>query len=398
MSPTVLRTCTAIAFVGAFLFLAACQDPSGVGLGVIGEEGTDPNVSVVAVDMLELREQDDFTGGFARSLSPVQSRILVGAATDPLLGNASAFAYADFIPPDVIPEGYLDRNIISATLRLVRNYAYGDSTVTVPLQVYQMEEAWIPIGAPSDSSFAVGDLLVETMVTASDSVHTLSLPSSWVSTYNEILRSDSVATAIDGFQVRLPDGAVPGVVMGFDTAMSSLRVLTAQDTVDYPFFEVFTHVEREDAPPPPPNRFVLRGGVGETLSLAFSLEDFANLPIANATLRLTVDPQYLSEPGFGRSIPESLTLYGRTTDDNRLSIMNASFDEATNSFAFSSATLTAVIQETLVGDSIIESLELSVTASPASMSALPLIIGPEPAEGEADTRPRFALTIIPRPS
>ncbi len=397
MSLTILRR-TALALSGAFIFLAACQDPSGVGLDVIGEEAADPNVSVVSTDMVSLADQDNLTGGFASGLSPVQSRVLVGAATDPLLGDVSAFAYVDFVPPSSIPDGFLERVIVSASLRLVRDYVYGDSTAMVPIQLHQMDMAWLPIGAPSDSTFEAGAILVEQTVLAQDSVVALTLPNSWVTQFNEILRSDSVASAIDGFQVRLPGGSMPGAVMGFNAALSTLRVLTAEDTVDYPLFEVFSHIERGDAAPPPDNRLFLRAGASETVVLTFPFEEFEDLPLANATLRLTVDPTLLDQPGFARSLPQTISLFGRTEDDDRLSIVNATLDEETNSYAFVSATLTAIIQEALLGSAIVEQFEISIAPSPASLDALPLILGPVPQEGQPDTRPRFALTVIPRPS
>lgn len=398
MSPTTLRRRSALAFSGAFVFLAGCQDPSGVGLEIIGEEGTDPDVNVVAADSVMSADEDDFTGGFGSGLSPVQSRVLVGAASDPLLGDVSAFAYVDFRPPDVIPEGFLDRTIVSASLRLVRDYVYGDSTVSVPIQLHQMDMSWLPIGAPSDSTFEAGELLVEATALAQDTVVTLSLPSSWVTQYDEILRTDSVASAIDGFQIRLPDGAVPGAVMGFDTARSTLQVRTAEDTVDYPLFEVFSHIERDEAPPPPPDRLILRAGASESVVLNFPFSDFEDLPLANATLRLSVDASLLDQSGFARALPQTISLFGRTEAGDRLAIGNAALDEDTNSYSFTSATLTAVIQEALLGSAIVEQFEISVAPSPVSLDALPLILGPEPLEGQPDTRPRFALTVIRPPS
>jgi len=400
MSPTTLRRCSALAVSGVFLllpvlFLGACQDPSGVGLDVIGEEGADPRVSVLAADTVMLDDEADITGGFANTVSPTQNRILVGGAMDALLGDASAFAYLDVFTPGEIPEGFRDRTIISATLRLVRDYVYGDSMVSVPLELHRMDSDWSPIGAPADTSFDAGALLVEATVAAMDTVVALDLPASWVSEYDAILRSDTLAASLDGFQLRLPDGVVPGAVMGFNTMQSSLRVMTAQDTVDYPLFEVFTHIERGAAAPPPADRVVLRDGAGEALALTFSFSDFERLPLANAIVRLSVDPALLDEPGFARSLPETIVLFGRTEADERVAILNAGLDETTNSYSFSSATLTAVVQEALLERSIFERFEISVLSSSASLDALPLIIGPEPAENEADTRPRMALTLIP---
>ncbi|MCH7976529.1 MAG: hypothetical protein IIC18_08260, partial [Bacteroidetes bacterium] len=101
------------------------------------------------------------------------------------------------------------------------------------------------------------------------------------------------------------------------------------------------------------------------------------------------------EPGFARALPETIVLFGRTEAGERVAILNTDLDETTNSYSFSSATLTAVIQEALLERSIFERFEISVLSSSASLDAIPLIIGPEPAENEADTRPRVALTLVP---
>ena len=400
ISPTALCRSYLLAASGVLLllpvlFLGACQDPSGVGLDVIGEEGADPRVSVVAADSVMLDDEADITGGFANSVTPTQSRILVGATMDALLGDASAFAYLDVFTPGEIPEGFRDRTIISATLRLVRDYVYGDSMVSVPLELHRMDSEWSPIGAPADTTFDAGALLVEATVAATDTLVVLDLPASWVTEYDAILRSDTLAASLDGFQLRLPDGVVPGAVMGFNTMQSSLRVMTAQDTVDYPLFEVFTHIERGTAARPPANRIVLRDGAGETLALTFPFNDLERQPLANAIVRLSVDPSVLDEPGFARALPETIVLFGRTEAGERVAILNTDLDETTNSYSFSSATLTAVIQEALLERSIFERFEISVLSSSASLDAIPLIIGPEPAENEADTRPRVALTLVP---
>lgn len=386
------------AFTGVFLLLAACQDPSGVGLDVIGEEGTDPNVTVVAVNSILLDEQDDLTGGLGGGLSPVQSRVLVGATPDALLGDVSANAFVDFRPSDTIPDGFQDRTIISASLRLVRDYVYGDSMASLPLELYRMDTDWSPINAPSDSTFDVGAQLATQTVAAADSVVMIGLPSAWVTEFDETLRSDSATSAIDGFHLRLMDGANPGVVVGYDTNASVLRLITAEDTVDYPLAEVFTHLERGEGAVPPPDRIVLRDGADETVAFIFPLEEFDGVGLANAAIRFTVDPSYIEEPGFARSLPMRLLLFGRDEDDVRTALADAALDEDTNTFSFSSSVLTTVIQQAFVGNVVYDRYEIAIPSSPVRLDAIPIILGPPPVEGEPDRRPRIALTFIPLPS
>lgn len=374
--------------------LTACQDPSAVGLELIGEEGGDPNVTVLAADSVALAPQEDVTGGFADGLSPVQTRTLVGAAMDPLLGDVEAEAYFDIRPPATVPEGFRERTILTATLRLVRDYVYGDSTASLPLALDGMAEAWTPIGAAADTSFEAGDEIATYTQTASDTLFALALPSSWVAANDALLRSDSVGNAFDGFRLRVPEGAMPGAVVGFNGTLSRLRVTTAEDTVDYPISQVFTRIERGAAPAPPPDRLFLRDGDGQTVLLTFDFDAIRSLGLANATLRLNTDPALVADGSFARSLPERLSLYGRTPEDERILILTAERSDE-DTYTFTSPALTAALQEELLGDGLFARFELSVASNPVTLDVLPLVLGPAPLPGEVNPRPRLALTVIP---
>src|SRR5690606_12069496 len=129
--PRPMRLRLFVPLLAAAAWLSACQDPSGVGLDLIDEEGTGPNVVVVAADSVGAGSEEDITGGFATS-APFQTRLLVGAARDPLLGDVRADAYFDFIPSTTVPEDFFDDPIVGAELRLFRDYVYGDSTAALP--------------------------------------------------------------------------------------------------------------------------------------------------------------------------------------------------------------------------------------------------------------------------
>lgn len=378
------------------LLLSACQDPSGVGLELIGEEGQDPNVVVIAADTVLLGEADEITGGFGDGSSPAQGRVLVGTVTDPLFGDASAEAYLDVGPPASVPNGFRDRTITSATLRLARDYVYGDSTQTLSLALYQMARDWDPTGAQPDTSFEVGALLDTFEIAASDSLLELDLPSSWVDANDEFLRSDTVLTAVDGFQLRLADGTMTNAIIGFATQDSELRLATAEDTVSYSLREVFTHIERGAASMPPPDILFVRDGIPEVAVLTFDYEALEGLALARGLVRLNVDPDALeSSSSFARSLPETLALFGITETDARFGIATAAFSEETNSYMFANSSLTSILQDVLLGNQLFERFEIESADSPASLAVLPLVLGPPPGEGESDTRPRVALTVIP---
>lgn len=383
----------------AVLLLAACQDPSGVGLELIGEEGNDPNVTVAVTDSLWIGAFDDLTGGFADGSPPAQSSLFAGAVTDPTFGDLRADAYLDFRPPPTVPSGFRDRTITSATIRLVRDGVLGDSTVTLDMALHEVAASWNPALAASDTTFAVGDLLATYDVPAAgtdqDTVVALALPASWVSDNDALLRSDSVTTALDGFRLSLEDGAFGGAVLGFNAAASRLRLTTSEDTVDYFLREVFTHVERADAPAPPPDRILLRDGTSEALAFTLPLDSVGEVAVARAILRLYVDTELLSAGMLDRELPEQLTLYAATDDDIRLVLAVGDYDEDAEAYFFTSSTLTQVVQDAVLGTDFFVRFEVAPSRSPSTLGVVPIVTGPAPGEGEADRRPRLVLTVIP---
>ncbi|HYE96593.1 MAG TPA: hypothetical protein VD962_10320 [Rubricoccaceae bacterium] len=379
------------------LVLVACQDPSGVGLGLVGEEGTNPNVVVVAADTVRVVEAESVTGGFASAALRTQVRVLVGHVEDDVLGDATAAATFDVIPPAAVPGGFRSRVIRSAQLRLARDYVYGDSTTTLTLELLSMDANWSPTGAPPDTTFDVGEVLGTFERSARDTLLTFDLPASWVSENDELLRSDSAASAFDGFHLRLAEGSMTGAVVGLRMDRSALRLMTSQDTVDYPVHDVFTTLSR-GAPtaPPPENRLFLREGASEAVALAFPIDTLGQAALAGATLRLNVDSTALPMGSFVRPLIERLGLFGLTEDDERVLITSAVLDRETGTYSLTSRGLTALLQDELLGDPPFVRYEVGpVAGAPLSLNVAPLVLGPPPAPGGRDPRPRLALTLIP---
>lgn len=392
------RTFRTSALFSLLVLLGACQDPSGVGLELIGEEATEPTAMVLAANSVEVVTQDDFSGGFATGASPVQSRVMVGAVTDPLLGDAVVDAYLDFVPPQEVPDGFFDRTVTAVSIRLSRTYAHGDSTGMLPITVFELNDDWSPVGAVADTSFAADTELMSYSVPAEDEVYSLALPSSWVSENAELLQSDSVATALDGFKISVTEGMPANFVAGFNATESSVRVFTAQDTVDYPLAEIFSSIMRDDAPPPPANIALVRDGASEVTRLTFDFSPHENQALANATIRLNIDPSVVETPGFERGTLERLALFGQTETGNPVFIEASDVDENGTTVSFSSATLTATIQAALLGNEIFDFYQIGALESQSTLDVLPVIIGPEPMMGETDLRPRLSLTLVPAPS
>lgn len=389
-----VRASSLLALAALALF-AACQDPSGVGLGLIDEEGGDPNRAILLSDSLSITDGEDVTGGFAVEGDPFeQERVLVGAATDPDFGDVRAEAYFDIRQP-VTPSGFADQPLTSATLRLARDYVYGDSAAALALALYEVAASWNPVGAEADTAFAVGDRIAAYDVTGSDTLFALALPDDWVSANGALLQSDSVQTAFDGFQLRLDDGALGGAVVGFATEESVLRLTTAEDTVEYALREVFTHIERSLAPFAPTDALVLRDGTGEGLSFTLPPDTLGDVAVARATFRLAADASLLDRGGLTRALPPALALRGITASGGRTVLATTELNEADATYTFSSRTLADVIQDAVLGVATFVRYEIAPFTSPATVGVLPVVTGPVPGQGEAERRPRFELTIVP---
>ncbi len=389
--------------LAAPLFLGACQDPSGVGIGLVDEDGGIPGGIVVAMDSVVLGTSGEpETGGFGTPGSALQpqSRMLVGRVDDPLTGVAEAVAYFDVRAPAALPSGFRERTITSATIRLTRSYLFGDTTATVSLALSEVADNWSPTGLPADTGFVTGPPLVIQSVVAADTLLEIPLPPAWVVANDLDLRSDSSATAIDGFQLRLEGApALPGVILGLQTSdatnvLSSLRLTTSSDTVDFPVYEVFTSLTRTGVASPPPDRLLLRSGLNETLRLHFDVTSLDTVAVAGAALQLDVDRSLTDTPGFTRPVPSELALLGVREDSTRVLLARARLADDEETFTFTSATLSAAIQRAVLGDPEFIRFEAGTPSTPLSLDVLPLIVGPPPLTPAEDRRPRLVVTAI----
>ena len=403
--PAALAVAAALALV-----LSACQDPSGVGLGLLGEDGGTPTGTVIAADSVELRADDlPFTGGYGDGSSGVraQTRVLVGRVEDPLVGTATAQAYIDLRPPATIPGDYREHDITSVTLRLRRDYVYGDSTAEFTVRLHPISADWDPLGLKPDTALAVGDFIAEYTVSATDTLVQMRLPDAWVEANQEALQDEDFVSEFHGFRLSVDDAGAgsPGAVFGFRTVSpttfpSIMRVVTPEETVDYPISETFTGLEWSDPPLSPTDRIILRTGDSGLLSFTFSLDDVDSLAVAGGAIRMNIDRTLIENDGvFVRHLPPAASLYGIADDEDstRVFITSATIDEDEDVLTFASSALTALLQQALFGDPAFVRYEVALSVSPLGVGFLPIVIGPVPATPTEDRRPRVTLTGIPTP-
>lgn len=382
------------------LALAACEDPSGVGLTVIDPTASDPNARTVLVDSASFRGSAEVTGAFLTDPGFENFRGLAGRVEDPDFGTTTAFGYFDVLAPQGVSDDFRDRPIEEATLRLTRTYAYGDTMSTTRLDVRQIAEEWTAAGATPDTLFPVQDGIITSFdVAPGDSLIEIDLPESWIAANDTTLRSEDFSTLFHGFRLDPSDEA--SAVYGFAGA-SSLRLISEDDTVFYQVSEVFSGVEGPAEPPAPDALWPLQDGSGRGLGLQFDLDPLGRAAVNTVRLRVTADTLAAAADlpaGFVRPFARRLALYGFIEDEEPVLITVADLDTETQTFTFGSGVLTDIFQQTVLGRSEVDGFILGFPASPSSLDVVPLVRHSEPGcaddGGVTCEGPRAVVILIP---
>ena len=389
----------------AALALSACQEPAGVGLGLIDEEQSDPRVRTIPLTGLDTLQTPTVTLGFADP-SPLngasQPRVLAGAVVDPEFGDATAVAYVDFFREPGLVDGLEAADVLEAWVELDPGYVYGDTTTALPLELRPVQGSWdIDAPFPADTLFDVGDVLSTTTVTASDSLRRFDVPEAYLRANAGVFLSDTFGDDFEGFALQVPPGfqPSPGAVIGFGTFASQgagLRLRTAEDTLVFELSEVFTSV---DARPPAvaPTSFVpVRSSSRASLRFSADVASVGTTPLASARLYLPVDRSLLEAGTFVRPAPSRAFLFGVRVDDDGDEVRTALADLAlTDDFVgviTDPRRFTQAVQQIVLGteDDGFDFFEVLPDPSPVSLDVFPVLRpvegGPQPA--------RITLTLV----
>ena len=402
-TPSALRVSAfAHAAVGlALLAVSACQDPSTVGTGLIDEDVSDPALRILPAIGADTSLYTLVTSGLADLGNPTQSRVLVGRAQDALYGDAEAVAYLDASAPGSLPSGFGDRPITRVTLELRRDYTFGDTTASFPVELRQITGSWSPDGIPADTTLGTGDLLTTATVAATDTTTVFTLPDAWVAANDSLFTSASFSSAFEGFELRAALGAA--AVAGFNVsalastrpAESRIRVATARDTVTFRLSEVYTRLTRGPAGFVPGRR-LLRAGAGEGATFLFDYAGVLRLPLAQAVFRLPVDRALAGATGtFLRPLAREAALFVRRETGAPLFVALVRTFDTGDARTTVNTGLTALVQSILLDqDSDFLEYEIRFPATPVSLDVLPLTL-----DGTTDTtRPRLSLTVVGQPT
>ncbi len=386
----------------AALLFAACDDPSNVGLGLVGDEGSSPTIARTGLPLTPL-DRIERTGNADQSLA--------GTTADPILGTITAAAYLDFGAPRVLNanstvEGFRSTAVSGVTLDLPISYRYGDTLSTVRYALRSIDTPFNAVSAPSDTSFAAGEVITTFEASASASVVTVTLPDEWVARLDTTLRGDSFLDSFNGFYVEpLSGNAVLGFRQ-FSPTSQSLVALTARsaaDTVRFVANAGATTISRSNAPPLAQGNVLVQDGFRHALTVDLSdsslIRTYRNVGLARIAVELPTLSVLESTGSYVRpSALPSLELVALTATDadvvnGGVLLLQVRPELIDGTLRFSSPRLQQLLQRTLLGDT--QCFDTAATNcfgrlgfrfTPASNT-----IGAFVLTGEA----RAALTIIP---
>jgi hypothetical protein len=362
--------------------LAACDDPTSVGRGLIEQTGEqiavveiDPE-STSRIDSLSLLTGSSNTGSNNRDRL---RRVLTGRVVAPKFGEASATGYVDFaVAGASVPDTV---EVLGISLQLPLAYRYGDTTRALPLQLRNMPDDWDAQDATADTTLEAGALVDEYEIDPAGSSISVPLPDDWVSDRIDALRDTTFGNAFNGFQIapQLSSNTVIGFrsAVGPGVTSSRLRVATSTDTMTYPLAKTLTTLARSSDPASPANRLVIQNGVGPQVGLDFDFEEGRQ---TNAVVEDTSDVLQLTghvpnraelvlhadtslakpSPGFVRPELDALALYATLGDGSEaVLVSNAARDDDSGRYVLSTGSLRSSLKRVLQEEATITGFRVS---------------------------------------
>ncbi len=372
--------------LSGLLLLAACDDASTVGIGLVDEQG-DPEVRAFAPTLFEAVPIKDETGN--------AQRVLAGQADDPLLGTLAATGYVDFQRTPFDTTGA--PAITGVSLRLRPDYVYGDTTATLSLGLYDMVEDWVSAGAHADTTLSKGPLVTAFDLLPTDTLVTVELPPDWIARNDTTLRSGTFESSFHGFALEATAG---NAVVGFNGATGVLRVATEKDTVDYAVFRTLSTLRRDTTATLPPHLAVVQDGAGQGVRLNFDFggDDLREMPLNGAILRLFADTLTAgtAPAHFVRPLLLRLQLVAASEDDTRFVLGEATLsDEGYYRFspplAVNLFSLRELLQRAFFGEQLYDYFELRAPTNLNTINAMLLFDA-----GAGAQAPEVLLTISPQ--
>lgn len=382
------------------LVTAGCEDPSNVGLGLIGESGGDPVRMRIPATELPAEFEPPPTLNVRSSLGYVSgaTRVLAGTVEDPLFGTITTKGYIDVSPTTSQSADYRSGTITSVELELTRIYVYGDTVATISLVVSGMDEAWPATTLTSDTSLTAGAEITRVDFSyASDTTIVIDLPQEWYSAHSATLLSSNVLDDFHGFQLST---ANTSTVVGFDAGSGRLRIVTTTGTAELLVSKIFTHVERIGEATPPPGTAFIQDGTGQNLSLDFDFQadSISGTAVSRAVVELAVDRASMDAvpQDFFRPAVTQFDFMGVREDGTTFLLRSAILGEddtirfVSNTAAAGQPTIVRTIQRAAAGNEEFTRYRVRLADVQAAINSV-LVFAPGPDE----KAPHAVLTLTP---
>lgn len=365
------------------LVSTACDNPTGVGSELLDvEAGRPAPIDLVPVELGTAAEAD-ITGG-----SESTQRFLAGVTSDPALGMIRATGHVDFgVPAVEASDAFTSNPVSSATLRLFRSYAYGDTTVALTFRITDLADEWPGAGSRADTAMAMA-AEVTTGDAAGDGLFVdIPLPAPWIARWDATLRGDAFSSDFHGFRIEATTG---DAVVGFEQLGTSIRAVAGGDTVSFPATRSHTMIEYDDPPTLPADVILMQDGrgIGTVLRFDFKDEAIGTAAVSRARLTVQIDTTLSGVPGYMRPRVTSVDLDAVSIDPpDRLNVATAVVGDD-GALVFETDDLLSVIRQAVERDSPLDHFEIRPNPARQGLDVLLLLTGP-------DRDPRASLTIVP---
>ncbi|MDA0685034.1 MAG: hypothetical protein O2797_02210 [Bacteroidetes bacterium] len=371
----------------SFFLIAGCDDPSNVGQGLVDSQAGETRILEMDATSFEANELADLTGGNTASGS---FYALFGQVDDPVAGNMIATGVVDFVPESQFSTAFTGGIVNFAELQFNIEYLYGDTTSAIQFELLPILSPWESSTLRSDSTIQTGTSIATYSVAASKGITKITLPQSWVSNFDQLLRSSGFSDEFHGFIIQpIASGAIAGIRF----TNSQLRATAVPgDTTTYVLSKVGTLTAPlsssiEDV--------VLLHDAGRSgLDIRFPIAGSESEPLMIHRVRMAFQAMNLADrypTGFVRSFPASVGLRAVSNDGlTRLDILEVPIN-ADGAFSFDNGTLTNIFQSANLEKSVLDRFEIYL---PTDQSGVGFLAFPATA-GLGSTFPTAELTVTP---
>ena len=376
--------------------VTGCEDPSNVGLGLIGESGGEPVRITIAASDLPPDISPPVTSNVRASAGFIvgPSTTLAGTVADPLFGTIDTKAYMDVALPSTASTTFRSGTITSVSLILVPNYVYGDTMATTSLIVSEMDAAWPDANLTADTTLTPGSEVARFDYVYRDTTLVIALPQEWYAARSSVLLSPNIATEFHGFELSTSG---PSAVVGFNGTSAIFRISTTTGTGDLVLSKIFTHVSRHDDANIPAGRAVIQDGVGESAALSFEFDEdsLRGAAVSRAVVELFVDQEAMDEvpANFVRPTPAQFDFVGVRADETSRVLRSSVIGDGVIRFVSTTAvpgefTILRTVQRAATGNPEFDEYRVRITEAQAAINSV-LVFDPEADENT----PQAILTV-----